>query len=422
MKRIFTSASAVGIGVLGLCNVDAQDQSDLWSFRAKLRGFYDDNYGTLNSDLPQKDDSFGFEFNPVGTYTVNNDGPTTYSVEYDYRLRYFEGRGNNQFDNQHLANLSLQNTPTDRIQIDMSNRFAFAQEPGVNEAVITQPVRTQGSYFRNNFDLEATFEISDVMSFRPGYNNRITDFQQDGVGSRSALLDSMQNQVELDTLWRVSDRMQTVAGLAYIRTDYTSDDPIGTVATGAARTILPEERSNNTGVVKVGVEDYQFSDVLRGQLVTGFQYVEFFNAPAGVDDTILSPMLLSLLTYDLSEDARGRVGLRYDVSGTDVALNALGVANTVQASKTLTFHGDVDYRISGPLSARLVWQMQHFEFEGGFFDGSTDQLYTSGLTFAYNLMQGLDLETGYLIDRLDSDIPARSFTRHRGFIGLNYSY
>ena len=123
MKRVFTSAGIVGVGVLGLCTGMAQEEKP-WSLKAKLRTFYDDNYGTLNSNNPSKDDSFGIDVNPVGTYNAQQ-GPTL-SGGCDYRLRFFEGRSNNKTDNQHLINLQLQNQFADDWNIQLVNRFSYA--------------------------------------------------------------------------------------------------------------------------------------------------------------------------------------------------------------------------------------------------------------------------------------------------------
>jgi len=424
MKRIFTSATAVGIGVLGLTNVEAQEppQERLWNFRAKLRGFYDDNYGTLSSSLPQKDASYGIEVNPVGTYQNQGEGPTRYSVEYDYRLRYFEGRAQNQIDNQHKATLQVVNSPNDRLNLQFNNTFAFAQEPGVNEAVVTAPVRTQGSYFRNRAQLAATYDVSSLIDLRAAYENRIQDFQQDGVGSRSALLDNVIHQPSVDVLWKMSEKLTTITGVQYTRVSYTSKDPIGNIASGAARTILPEERDSDNLAAYVGIDRYRFTETFEGTIKAGFERAHFRNAGAGADDSFVVPFVQSVLSYRLPQNSIARAGVRYGVSQTDVALNAAGAVNPVQATKTLTVHGDVTYSITAPLNVSLVWQIQQSDFEGGAFDGSSDGLYTGGLTFGYEIWDNLNLETGYLVDRLDSDIPTRSFTRHRGFIGLNYSY
>ncbi|MFT4688656.1 MAG: hypothetical protein ACI9OD_000854, partial [Limisphaerales bacterium] len=109
MKRVFTSASVVGIGVLGLLSAEAQEKP--WNVEANVRGFYDDNYNTLTAG----DESFGFDINPIGTWQTS-EGPSEFQLRYDYRLRFFEGRPNNRTDQQHKVGIVLQNTPSDRLQ------------------------------------------------------------------------------------------------------------------------------------------------------------------------------------------------------------------------------------------------------------------------------------------------------------------
>ena len=150
MKRVFTSTGVLAIGVLGLTTADAQEPK-IWNLQAKLRGFYDSNYGTLAKSQPGHDDSFGIEVNPVGSFQQET-GPTVWGVEYDYRMRFFEGRSVNQVDNQHKVSLQLENQFHDNWTLTASDRFAIAQEPGVFEGVITAPTRltrAQATYYRN---------------------------------------------------------------------------------------------------------------------------------------------------------------------------------------------------------------------------------------------------------------------------------
>ena len=113
--------------------------------------------------------------------------------------------------------------------------------------------------------------------------------------------------------------------------------------------------------------------------------------------------------------------MKHERAGTDVSTTAGSGLLTLDMETTAVF-GSMQAALFGPLSGRLVFQFQNNAFAGGVNDGRVDQMWTSGLTFAYEIAEGLSAETGYSLDRLDSDLNNRHFTRHRGFIGLNYSY
>lgn len=420
MKRVFTSAGALAIGVLGISTADAEEPK-IWNLRAKLRGFYDSNWATLNSQQAGHDDSFGIEVNPVGSFTQET-GPSTWSAEYDYRMRFYEGRNDNRTDNQHKVTLQLENSFHDNWTLTVSDRFAIAQEPGVFEGVITAPTRqsrAEASYNRNIFNIGVRGLINETVGVNLSYNNRIDDNQLDNddinsLGSRSALLDAVRHTFDPRVFWNYSDVTELSLGLQVMLLRYTSEDLI---ATG----VSPFNRDGNHYRPYVGVQ-HKFTDVMQGLVNVGFEYAEYPNALPGSPEDSVNPWVSGKFAYNFSEEGRMQVGVRHQRNATDVAVGSGNLTNPTQNVETTTVFGSVDSRLSGPLSASLVFQMQNSTFEGGGADGQRDQLYVGGLTFKYDIMEGMVAETGYLVDRLDSDLTGRSFVRHRGFLGLSYSY
>lgn len=422
MKRVFTSAGIVGIGVLGLCNGMAQEEKP-WNLKANLRTFYDDNYGTLNSANTAKDDSFGIDVNPVGTYKAQT-GPTKYQVEYDYRLRFFEGRSNNKTDNQHLISLQLANQFADDWNLRLNNRFSYAQEPGVNGpgGLVIAPVKTQGSYVRNNVTAVLSHNVSDTEDASLTYRNTVSDFQGDGVGSRSALLDMVGHQLKFAVNTELTEVTKGTFGYTFGLDSMTSDDPLANVASGATRTILPEERDRRYHHVYVGAS-HSFTDDFRMRANVGVELSEYPNAAATSSRSQVNPWAESKADYLFTQDSKASLGVKHERAGTDVAFNAANPGTTTTDSQVTTVFGSYDRRISGPVFGSLVFQVQNTAFSGGTADGSSDQLYTGGLTFRYEIMpQSLDAELGYALDRLDSDLSGRSFTRHRTFLGVKYRF
>ena len=413
MKRIFTSAGALGVGILGLCNADAQEAKP-WSLKAKLRGFYDDNYATVNSANPNKDDSFGIDVNPIGTYE-SAVGPTQYQIEYDYRLRFFEGRSENKTDNQHKITLGLANQFSDTWKLSLRDSFAYAQEPGVGDQIVATIVKVQGSYIRNNLRLGLDGQLSDTFGASFGYQNDLMDNQLDGLGSRSALLDTVRHTFRLEGNMLVSDETTALVGYNVGLLEYTSDDPLAITT----RTILPEERDRVFHRFYVGAQ-HAFTDVLSARANVGLEYSSYHNAVIG-DDTLLNPWVSAKVQYAFTEGGVAEFGVKHERASTDVSTTAGSGLLTLDMETTAVF-GSAQASLFGPLSGQLIFQFQNNGFAGGVNDGRVDQMWTSGLTFAYEIAEGLSAETGYSLDRLDSDLNNRHFTRHRGFIGLNYSY
>ncbi len=424
MKRNFTSAGMVALGVLGLCTAGAQEKP--WNLSAKLRTFYDDNYATLPAGAANRDDSFGIEVNPVARMTTGA-GPTAVQLIYDYRMRFFEGRGDSQIDNQHLVTFDVKNKPDDRTTLTFKNVFAYAQEPGVNETVITSAVKTEGSYFNNRANLGLQVNLNERVGLETGYENVFYDYEQDNdtvipVGARSALLDRVEHYFNLSTRWKVQPTLDGIVGYRYGAIRQTSEDLLATGVAGRAApgNILPNERDADTHFAFVGA-DKRFTDVLAGSLRVGIQFTDFPNAQAGASDSAVNPFADSSVTYRLPSDGSVRLGVKHARNQTDVAFAA--GSNPTLDSETTTLYGTVNSRLFGQLSGGLVFQYQRSSFNGGSQDSKIDNLAALGANLKYNILPNrLVAETGYSFERLDSDITGRSFSRNRVYIGLSATY
>jgi hypothetical protein len=66
----------------------------------------------------------------------------------------------------------------------------------------------------------------------------------------------------------------------------------------------------------------------------------------------------------------------------------------------------------------VIGLFQYSSFEGGVADGERDLFYLAGVNATYSFGQHLSAELGYNFDKLDSDLPGRSFDRNRFYGGL----
>ena len=98
MKKIVASVGLVAIGASGLQSASAQtlgapDTSKPWSISATLRGFYDDNPGTIPNNTTlgpgEHRDSFGFEVSPAAALSWSVD-QTTITLGALYSFRHYD--------------------------------------------------------------------------------------------------------------------------------------------------------------------------------------------------------------------------------------------------------------------------------------------------------------------------------------------
>ena len=124
MNRIIASAGIMAVGAAGVHaanygDLTPEQKSKPWSVSASLRAFYDDNYATANSHIPEVDpitqlptgrtipvrSSFGFEFKPGASVYYLPTEQTYLGAAFVYSLKWFEARPNNNFD--HSVELTL---------------------------------------------------------------------------------------------------------------------------------------------------------------------------------------------------------------------------------------------------------------------------------------------------------------------------
>ncbi|MFM1941993.1 MAG: hypothetical protein RI897_975, partial [Verrucomicrobiota bacterium] len=112
------------------------EQSKPWSVSVAVRGFYDDNMFSAPTDADKvpgragPEESFGVSVNPkVGLNFALDRTVITFNYSYDFR--WFEARDNNEADHIQLADLGISHSFSERLKVDASDRFTYAQEGAV---------------------------------------------------------------------------------------------------------------------------------------------------------------------------------------------------------------------------------------------------------------------------------------------------
>ncbi len=415
MKRILTSASVVAIGVVGAqAQGYSMDTSKPWSVSAALRGFYDDNYTTLPSVAAR--DSFGFEIAPRVSYSPFLEQTTLY-LGYAYSAKYFEDRDENNFDQMHEVDLQVAHQFSPRVKLSLTESFAVAQEPEVlTPGQPTTFLRIQGSNIRNLASLRGTVEMSDQFSIQSGYSNSFYDYENEGDGSYSAQLDRMTHLADINFRWRVVPETIALIGYQYGFTGFTREDLLvpGTPAAGTS-----EVRDTEAHYVFVGA-DHTFNPKLVGNARVGVQFTEYVNALPNTDNDNTDPYADLSMTYTYNPGSTMQAGLKYMRQPIDL-VNWDGTGLTYD-QEAFTLYTAINHRITPRLLGTLNGLFQSGMFQGGSYDGDTEQVYSVGLNLAYEINRFLAAETGYAFDRLDSDVANRSYSRNRVFVGIRGTY
>jgi len=421
MKKILTSASLAALGVASLHaayapGMTSAQTSKPWSVSATLRGFYDDNYTTSPSF--RKRESYGFEVSPSAGLNLFMD-QTTLGLNYTYDMRFYEDRRNNRADHSHQINAKLSHAFTPRYKLDLSDSFVIAQEPEVLTPIggVILPLRSEGNNMRNSGNITFSAGLTEKLDAVFGYNNNWYDYEQKGVGSRSALLDRYEHLGMANLRWTIVPSTVGVVGYQYGYTDYTYP---GLVAPGIASRV----RNTESHYGYLGV-DHTFNHQLNASARVGAQYTQYPNRLPGMRKDDVSPYADGNVTYTYTQNSYVQLGVRETRGATDVGLT-LGTASVTTDAENTIVYGSLSHQIYGGLQLNFVGQYQHSEFSGGLANNLTDDYWLAGVNLTYEINKFLGVEAGYNYDRLDSDLErlaiSRSFTRNRIYVGIRANY
>lgn len=429
MKKIITTVSLAAIGVAGL-QADSfyapapyltqMDMSKPWSVSVALRGFYDDNYVMAPKGLER--DSFGFELSPSASYRFMSE-QTFLGLSYTYSMRFYEDRKDHRADHSHQFNAKLNHAFSDRFKLEVNDTFVIAQEPTILEqgTTITGPIllRSNGDNIHNRGDITLKGQVTELFGIGVGYENNFYDYRSKGPASWSALLDRLEHYIHVDARWQAVPDTVVLMGYQYGIVDHTSNDSLSTLPPPAY--VNPNVRDSRSHYLYVGAE-HTFTDQLSASARIGAQYTEYNNVPGQRDEW--GPYAEVNATYSYLPGSFVQLGIRHSKNQTDIAFldASTDLTRLTLDQESTIIYGQLVHRITPQLVGSLIGQYQHGEFHGGLANGQTDDMYLLGINLTYNFDTHWSAEVGYNYDRLDSDIPFRTFDRNRVYLGVRATF
>jgi hypothetical protein len=421
MKRVVASAGIFAVGVAGLrgatvTGLTTQEQSKWWVLSGSLRGFYDDN--SLNAPDAQAEPSTGFEFHPGISLNFPLER-TLFSASYDFTLNYYQDRPSEKVDQSHVFDARAYHRFTERYEVNIENIFNYADEPAVFDVATVQR-RGDSSGLRNQAFIDFSGRMTPVLGFGVGYRSHLRDYTQTGPGSYSALLDSVEQQLHLDVQWFQSEKMFHFAGYQFGVFNYTSSDPIGLGFVGPGHgglpvIVYPDSKDNRSHYFYVGTKR-DFSQKLAGTIKIGVQHTDYVNA----NDSAWSPYLDLKFNYTYLPGSSAQAGMTVLRIPADIGI----VSNEELTLDSLasSLYASVNHRVSSKLSTALYLSFQHTTYNGGTYDGDSNNYLTIDSRVDYKLREYLFLDLGYIWYLYNSSIPGVDFTRNRVYFGIRATY
>jgi opacity protein-like surface antigen len=417
MKKIIASAGLVAVSAAGLQaaapGLSPMEAAKPWSISATLRGFYDDNYTAAHKSF--EDDSFGIEVRPAVALNFPFE-QSFVGVGYIYSLKWYEGRTDDTTDQSHEFTLRADHRFSERYSVNFDDSFVYSQEPNVidDTGAVTTFQRTDADAFRNRAAINFDAQLTDLIGLGLGYQNGWYDYDQEGPGSRSALLDRFEHDFNIEARWHARENLFASLGYGLGIVSYTDDEVI---AFNSTDTFFSDDRDNISHRVYVGAEQAVTSQ-FRVSAKVGGKYTDYTE----LNEDDLSPWAEIAGTYNYLPGSYLQFGFRHDHNATDRATPAFSGDNIVTDQTSSTLFGSVTHRITPRLDGSVIGRVQRSEFNNGAIDGDLDYFVTLGLNLEYRFTPNWSTEVGYNYDRLDSDLPFRSFTRNRVYAGVRATY
>jgi hypothetical protein len=425
MKKIVASVGLIAL-TSGMNAVQAQDVPAApykpWQVTGKLRGFYDDNINTAPNG-PAKVSSWGFQINPGFTLDWQKE-QTSAELGYEYTYRYYDKRPFNNtanYDQDHNFHVQLNHAFSERYQVGVYDSFVLGQEPDLLRSApgLSEFQRVSGDNIRNLGAINLNTVLTPVWGLLLGYNNHLYHYQDHGgsafAPSTGGLLNRMDQNANLDARWQMQPQTVGVVGYMFSHSAYTGNEPIGFEG---ATVLYSQNRNSYANTMYLGA-DHNFNPDLSASARAGGRVTDYYNQPGGSSSEV-TPYVTASVKYNYTVESFGMVGLSYNKVPMDIVA---GSANSfVKDADAFVLYGNITHRIIPKLFGNLNGQFQDSIFNGGTVDGQSEQYYMVGVDLRYELNTYLSANVGYNYDKVDSDIPNRSYTRNRVYFGVLASY
>jgi len=433
MKKIVASVSLVALGTAGLhANpTTSADSSRPWSVAATLSGFYDDNVNSVSSSanlLGYHRASAGFAVSPSISFTWPWE-QTTISANYMYTFKDYDNKpiGNTEnFDQNHTFNVALDHSFNENYQINAHDSFVIGQEPDFLRSGNTFSTfqRTSGNNLRNAAAATLNGRLTPLLGFELGYANSLYHYADDAndfanLGpSTAALLDRFDQVVHLDSVWQVQPETKAIVGYQFADSDYTAGQQIATDANG--NSLNSDGRNSRSHYGYLGF-DHQFQPDLSGAIRLGARYTDYYNDPS--ESTSLSPYVQLSLRYSYAPQCFIEGGFVQDRSAT--SLVGSGATGLTVDAETSNLYVNITHRLAHNLFGSIVGEFQNSDYNGGDYNGLSEQFYTLGVNLKYDFSRNFSGNIGYNYDKLESVNQIqnnRSFDRNRVYLGITATY
>jgi hypothetical protein len=369
----------------------AEPQKRPFTVTAMIRGEYDDNINTSNSN---KQSSWKIVGEPSIIFNRKDDN-TSYAARYTASVAYFFDRpGNNDVDLSHELYGRIQHQFSDRVGIDIRDRLRLTQEPQILDAPGSVFTRTNNDYIFNMFDGDLMIQWTPKFATITGYGNEVWDYD-DKLISRDE--DRMVHKGKHEFRFLVLPTTTLVVGGLLSYHDYWN---------------VRRDFANYTGMAGVDHDLTRQATIgfRAGYTHTDFIYGGSYDSPYGQ------------VLFNWQTGANSSINASYSHSMATTSLNSY----YAREADTFTLGGR--YQWTPKFSTRAQGMATFGEHKADFKIGAPtitkirENVYGLDLGLNYEVNKNVELEAGYTYTTVDSNIKFNEYDRNRIYFGVRGTY
>jgi len=372
-----------------------------FTINVNVRQEHDDNTTTANTN---QDGAWVTKIRPSIDYRFSEDR-TSFYARYSTSFEFFNERANDDVDQVHDFNLSLDHQFTDRYSIVIANAFSFSQEDSINESGFAR--RLGSDRIRNTGSIGLNAIWTNRFNTNTSYTNTLVNYFDDGPGNNfvGTTQNFMEHEIEQNFNWVVDPSTTAFLSYRYQRTDFDE-----TLAGNPSR-------NSQSHFATVGVTHYLLPEWLVSAQ-GGAQII--LRDATGSSDTI-SPYGSLSTRYNYLENSYVEGAYTYGTTNTDAAIFSNTISHTASA--------EIVHYFTPRLSVGALGQVQNSVFDQDatnptFFVGSVEEWTLIGEVNAqYEFTNWLSAEVGYRHSTVDSEFGRqRDYWRNQVYLGVTGTY
>lgn len=360
--------------------IPSQEQGEALSGSIASGVYYDSNiFGSQDGRIS----SVVGQIAPHVDYNHSLSDQTFFSANYDLQVLIFENRpGSDDVLANNFLNARIDHTFSPTLFASISDNFSYTMNP--ESAVIAgQPLQTDQSYFYNQVEAEALWNITEKWSLEGVFRNQFWFYDDNQLADE---LDRVQWATGAEVGYLFLPELTIVGEYRFEYDDYTDNSP---------------PKSSFSNYFLAGA-DYNMTERFLVQARVGAEYRIRESNP---DRT--SPYGELTLLYLLTERSYVSGGLVYGIFETSDTSSFLDQENL---DLNLNFEYFVFPKIA--LSGSLTYQYAQMNGRG-FTPDANEYTYRAGVGVSYLITDNWAAWIDYDYDLVDSQVPGRNQVRNR---------